>query len=133
MLKVCVVVQNHLSAVMGGAQYQGHLLAEELARQPGVHVTYLARGMCAERCKTMGISYEVKPIFRSRDISNRSSFFDARELYKALQQLRPEVIYQQMRDSYTGVCAWYARGAGVPFFFHIASDADLDPKWLPVR
>lgn len=133
MLKACIVIQNHLSAVMGGAQYQSHLLAEELARHEGVSVTYLARGICADRCARMQIPYQVKRIGRQTDARDRSAFLDAIALRKALAELQPDVIYQQMRDSYTAVCARYAQAAGVPFFFHIASDADLDARWLPLR
>jgi glycosyltransferase involved in cell wall biosynthesis len=56
--------------------------------------------------------------------------FDARELWNTLCALQPDVVYQQMRQSYTGVCARYARRAGIPFFFQIASDLDLSRRWV---
>jgi hypothetical protein len=43
------------------------------------------------------------------------------------------VIYQQSRQSYTAMCAWYARHARVPFFFHIAHDFDLNYRWVTLR
>jgi glycosyltransferase involved in cell wall biosynthesis len=51
-------------------------------------------------------------------------------LWRALCELQPDVVYQQMRQSYTAVCALYARRAGIPFFFQIASDLDLSRRWI---
>ncbi len=132
-VKVCVVVENHRSAVMGGAQYQGELLAEELARHPGAQVTYIARRADETRCKAQGTPYAIRRIGRLGGIRNRAVFFDAGDLWRAFKEIAPDVVYQQMRQSYTAVCASYARRAGVPFFFHIASDQDLNPSWFPRR
>jgi glycosyltransferase involved in cell wall biosynthesis len=132
-VKVCVVVENHPSAVMGGAQYQGHLLAEEFARRDGVTVTYLARGVRLDRCIEEKISYAVRRIGTSAGIRHRAVLFDAPELWRALHDLTPDVVYQQMRQSYTAVCAHYARKVKIPFFFHIAHDFDLDPRWFANR
>ena len=132
-MKVCVIVENHPSAVMGGAQYQGHLLAEELARRTGVTVTYLARGLAPDRCVEAGIPYAVRRIGSRSGIRHRAVLFDAPELWHALHELAPDVVYQQMRQSYTAVCAQYARKVKVPFVFHVASDIDLDPRWFNDR
>jgi glycosyltransferase involved in cell wall biosynthesis len=130
MIRVCVIVENHPSVVMGGAQYQGHLLAEEIARRPGVEVTYLARDVPLEPRRAQDIPYALRGIGTSRGIRRRAVLFDAPELWRTLTELAPDVIYQQMRQSYTAVCAHYARRYGVPFFFQIASDIDLDRRWL---
>jgi hypothetical protein len=128
MVKVCVIVQNHPAFSMGGAQNQGHLLAEEVARRAGVEVTYLARDLSPEIAAR--IPYSVRSIGRGRGIRRRSVLFDARTLWRTLSELQPDVIYQQMRQSYTAVCARYALQSGVPFFFQVASDIDLDPRWI---
>lgn len=133
MTRVCVVVENHPSAVMGGAQYQGHLLAEELARQDGVSVTYLARRANLDAWKRAGGAYDVRIIGNTAGIRARSVAFDGRNLARALEELAPDVVYQQMRQSYTDVCARYCQAHAIPFFFHIASDMDLDPAILPAR
>jgi glycosyltransferase involved in cell wall biosynthesis len=131
MTKVCVVVQNHPQVVMGGAQYQGHLLAEELARRPGMEVTYLARDVTPEAATRYGVAYALRSIGTKAGIRRRAALFDAGGLWSTLRALQPDVVYQQMRQSYTAVCALYARQARIPFFFQIASDLDLDPRWLP--
>jgi hypothetical protein len=118
---------------MGGAQYQGHLLAEELARRAGVTVTYLARGLLPDRCVAAQIPYGVRSIGSRAGIRHRAVLFDAPELWHALHELAPDVVYQQMRQSYTAVCARYASKTKIPFFFHVASDIDLDPRWFNGR
>jgi glycosyltransferase involved in cell wall biosynthesis len=130
MVRVCVVVQNHPNVVMGGAQYQGHLLAEELARRAAVEVVYLARDIPPHAARTFKLPYAVRSIGTWAGIRRRAAIFDASELWRALRELQPQVIYQQMRQSYTAVCARYAQRTGVPFFFQIASDLDLDRRWV---
>ncbi|HTT42592.1 MAG TPA: glycosyltransferase family 4 protein [Steroidobacteraceae bacterium] len=132
MTRACVVVENHPTVVMGGAQYQGHLLAAELAGRAGVQVTYLARDVAA-REGTIAPGYRLQNIGNSAGIRRRAVVFDARQLWHTLQELHPDVIYQQMRQSYTAVCARYAAHAGIPFFFQVASDIDLDPRWMRGR
>ncbi len=133
MLRACVIVQNHPGVAMGGAQYQGHLLAEELARRPGVAVTYLARDIPADAAERYGTPYAIRSMGTWRGIGRRAPLFDARRLWRILRELQPDVIYQQMRQSYTAVCARYARHARVPFFFQIASDLDLEPALFSGR
>jgi glycosyltransferase involved in cell wall biosynthesis len=133
MIKVCVVVERHPSIFMGGAQYQGHLLAEEVARRAGVEVTYLARDLTPQVAAVHKIPYATRFLGSSAGFRRRAVLFDARSLWNALRELQPDVVYQQMRASYTAVCAGYARRMGVPFFFQIASDMDLDPRWFGRR
>src|SRR5688572_19759491 len=111
MINVCVMVVYHPSAIMGGAQYQGHLLAEELAKQPGTAVTYVTRKADMARCKAERLPYDIRLIGKSGGIRDRAVFFDAGSLRETLEELRPDVVYQQMRQSYTAVCAAHARRA----------------------
>ncbi len=129
MIRACVVVENHPSVVMGGAQYQGHLLATELAGRTGVQVTYLARDLPEAR-RAASSCYALQKIGTSAGIRRRAVLFDAAKLWRVLEEVRPDVIYQQMRQSYTAVCAHYAARASIPFFFQVASDIDLDPRWM---
>jgi glycosyltransferase involved in cell wall biosynthesis len=115
---------------MGGAQYQGHVLAEEFARRPGVEVIYLARDIPPDAATTFRLPYAVRRIGTWAGIRRRAALFDLGELWQVLSEIRPDVIYQQMRQSYTALCAQYARQAGIPFFFQIASDFDLSRRWV---
>jgi hypothetical protein len=131
-MHVCIVAENHAKALMAGAEYQTLLLTEELARRPGVQVTYVARRV-PEGADARGLPYELRRIGSDLGIRRRAVFFDAGDLMRTLRELKPDVIYQQSRQSYTAVCARYARQAGVPFFFHIAHDFDLNYRWITLR
>ena len=131
-MHVCVMLENHAKARMAGAEYQTLLLTEELARRPGVKVTYVARRI-PEGADAQGLPYALRRIGHDEGIRRRAVFFDASDLLRTLRELKPDVIYQQSRQSYTAVCAWYAREAKIPFFFHIAHDFDLDYRWVTVR
>jgi glycosyltransferase involved in cell wall biosynthesis len=60
----------------------------------------------------------------------RSTLFDARCLWSVLNEVRPDVIYQRMKQGYTAVCAHYAQRTGIPLVFHAASDPDADGRWF---
>jgi hypothetical protein len=128
-VRVCLITENHAGAVMGGAEYQTLLLAEELSRRPGVAVAYLARRVPAGGA-AQNLPYTLKQIGNPAGIRRRAVFFDAKDIARALDELQPHVIYQQGKQSYTAMCARYARRAGVPFFFHVAHDFDLNYGWI---
>jgi glycosyltransferase involved in cell wall biosynthesis len=131
-MQVCIVGENHAKARMAGVEYQVQLLTEELCRRPGLSVSYVARriptGADAE-----GLPYRLIRIGSEAGIRRRAVFFDAGDLRRALEELQPDVIYQQGRLSYTAVCAKYAIRAGIPFFFHVAHEFDLNHRWVTLR
>jgi glycosyltransferase involved in cell wall biosynthesis len=128
-VRVCLIAENHPLVLMGGAEYQTQLLAEELSRRPGVALHYLARRVPQGTAAT-NLPYAVRCIGSDRGVRRRAVFFDAPELWRTLRELQPDVIYQQAKQSYTAVCAHYSRRTGIPFFYQIASDYDLDRHWL---
>ncbi len=128
-LHVCVVLEGHALVRIGGAEYQAHQLAEELNRRADVTVTYVARGVPRTEC----VPYDVHRMGYTTGFRRRSVAFDARELWRTLLDLQPDVIYQRMKQSYTAVCAHYARRAGIPLVFHAAADPDTDGRWLRKR
>lgn len=130
-MRVCIVCEGHPRAHMGGAEYQAHVLAEELSSRENVSVFYLARLTPTEN--TPQLPYTIRSIGNANGMRRRAVFFDAPQLARALRELRPDVIYEQMKQSYSAVCAHYARTARIPFFLHIASEWDLDPSWIRLR
>jgi len=132
-LRIAIVAENHPLVLMGGAEYQTQLLTEELCIRPGAVVSYFARRVPPPQ-QADTLPYAVHRIGSdSGPLRRRAVIFDAATLFRALQSFRPHVIYQQAKQSYTAVCARYAGTARIPFFFHIASDADLDRRWLSLR
>ncbi len=125
---VCVVTENHTSAVMGGAQYQSHILSNELAKA-GAEVVYLAKRV--DNTRTGGLNYQVQAISDAADAQRRILYRDQADLRAALGRIQPDVVYQTMRQSYTYVCAQYAKANQVPFVFHCASDMDIETGLFP--
>lgn len=132
MMHVCVVAENHAHVRMAGAEYQTILLTEELARRPDVRLTFLARRV-PTGAAAQDLGYAVRCIGDDIGIHRRAVLFDAGGLRRALEELQPDVIYQQGLQSYTAVCASYANKARIPFFFHIAHEFDLNFRWVTLR
>ena len=107
---------------MGGAPYQGRVIAEALSDRPDFEVFYLAR-----RCSNDvdADPYKVVKIGSTAGIRRRAVLFDAPNLWRTLREIGPDVIYQRMRQSYTAVAAAYAKCYGRRFVFHVAHDYDV--------
>jgi glycosyltransferase involved in cell wall biosynthesis len=119
-------MEGHPLVQMGGAEYQAHQLAEALARRDGVRVTYLSRIVPDES----NLPYQLRSMGDATGFRRRSTLFDARSLWSTLNEVRPDVVYQRMKQGYTAVCAYYAQRAGIPMVFHAASDPDADGRWF---
>jgi glycosyltransferase involved in cell wall biosynthesis len=122
--RVCMIIENHWRVRAGGAPFQGKVIAEALSSRPEFEVFYLARG-CPARLDLD--PYTIVKIGNASGIRRRAVFFDAPGLWRALKTIRPDVIYQRTRQSYTAIAAMYARRYGSKFVFHIASDYDVTP------
>ena len=129
-MRVCMIVECHVRLHMGGAEYQAHLLAEELSRRDCVQVTYLGRHVPPSG----DLSYATREIGNAAGFRGRAVFFDARSLWDTLVELQPDVIYQRIKQSYTAVCGLYARRRHVPLVFHSSSEADVGSRrlWKPL-
>jgi glycosyltransferase involved in cell wall biosynthesis len=55
---------------------------------------------------------------------------DSLQLYSALREIRPDVIYQRVACGYTGIAAGYARQHGARLIWHVSSDTDVNPERL---
>lgn len=130
MTTICFVLENHIDAVLGGAEYQAHMLAVALSAKPGVSVIYLARNVAGTHSSSRS-PYVIKQFGSAQGMRGRTVLFDAPELERVLEEIRPDVIYQRMKQGYTGICARYARKFDIPLFFHVASDGDVHrrPRW----
>jgi hypothetical protein len=117
---------------MAGVEYQLELLLDELYKRPGLEIFFVARRVPTD-ARAQALPYRIIRIGSDAGIRDRAVFFDLGDLRRALNDLRPDVIYQQGRLSYTGECADYAKRAGIPFFFHIAHEFDLNFRWVTLK
>ena len=102
---------------------QAKMLVERLASLGAFDVHYLARRTVAA-FEAQG--YTVHKIPAGRAIAG-TFLLDAPGLLKMLRRLQPDVIYQRVGCTYTGVAAWFARRHGKRMIWHVSSDRDLVP------
>lgn len=86
-------------------------------------VHYVARAVPQD---TVRAPYE---LHRITDTKHRAGVFfpDAPRLWRLLRRIQPDVIYQRVGRSYTGVAAYYARRYARRLVWHVASDVDVIP------
>ncbi|MDO6462004.1 glycosyltransferase [Granulosicoccaceae sp. 1_MG-2023] len=108
----------------GGAEYQISCLIRHLSSSGKFEIFYLARHI-VEDMPTPG--YRVVKIGKGSTVPRFGYMVDAVPLYKALSELKPDVIYQRVGCAYTGIAAFYAKKHDIPMFWHVAHDTDVTP------
>lgn len=124
--KVCIITPVHWSHGIGGIEYQAKLLAESLAANDRVELTYLARKVSY---KYRPKNYKLYEISKSKFIHRYGFFMDAFKLLSLLRNIKPDVIYENGGCSYTGIAAYYSKKRKeCKSIWHVASDNDLVSK-----
>jgi glycosyltransferase involved in cell wall biosynthesis len=107
---------------MGGAQYQGKAIYEHLSAMPDVDVHFIGRRIRAESLSDT----HIHDAGRGRPIAG-SFLADTPRFIATLRTLQPNVIYQRVACTYTGLAALYSRYAGARLVWHVAHDSDVEP------
>jgi glycosyltransferase involved in cell wall biosynthesis len=123
MMRLCVLTQYHAIAPTGGAEYQIERLLDTLVGTHKYDIDYLAHFIVPGTPH----GYRVVRIGRGRQVSRFGFWLDAVPLYRALREIRPDVIYQRIACGYTGVAAYYAVRNGARLIWHVSSDTDVTP------
>jgi glycosyltransferase involved in cell wall biosynthesis len=105
---------------MGGAEYRCKLVLDELCRQNEFDIYYLCRNTAPD-FSTDG--YEIKKI--GTRLGSYGLYFDSFNLYQALKQIAPHIIYQNCGSAHTGIAALYARKYGAKLIHQICNDNTL--------
>ncbi len=126
-LRLCILTPAHSAASMGGAEYQIDCLLEALVPTGRYDVTYAAAVVPSE---SLDRGYRVVRIGRNNAMPRFGLTVHAQPLLRALQQIRPDVIYQRVACGYTGLGAYYARRHGARLIWHVAHDQDVTPELL---
>jgi glycosyltransferase involved in cell wall biosynthesis len=106
---------------MGGSQYQAKLLIEQLYEAYGANVAYFT---ARANVDSHFDDHQVICVGRSDSLRRFGHFWDYFRLQKALRAFAPDVIYQRVSCSYTGIAARYASRSGIPLVWHIVSEND---------
>jgi glycosyltransferase involved in cell wall biosynthesis len=125
--RLCVVTPAHWTANSGGAEFQVLCLLEALLPLQRYDIYYVARRVPGDLRPD---GYRVVGIEGSSAVRRLGYVADAVPLYRALREIRPDVIYQRIACGYTGITAYYARRHGARLIWHISSDTDVIPERL---
>lgn len=115
---IVIVSNNHILNRIGGAEVQAHLLAKELAHK-GWRVFYLSSDIEAET--TFG-GYDLLPLPH-----------DKVQLYKLLDSLEYDCIYQRGRKKLTHIISKYCKDKKKRFVFAASMDIDCHKRKFTFR
>jgi glycosyltransferase involved in cell wall biosynthesis len=122
--RICFLLPTHFSSAMGGAEYQVMFVLDSLCKRSSYDIHYLCRHTAADFVPK---GYKIRKIGSSKVIGRFGLLFDTFSLYKALKEIGPEIIYQNVGCAYTGIAAMYTKKFGAKLIFHIASDNNVVP------
>ena len=124
-VRVAFVVPTHWAYRMGGSQYQVQLLEDVMAARGDAETAFFAARIPPP---------ELLPDRRiissgwARSLRRYGHFWDYFSLQRRLEEFRPDVIYQRVRCSHTGIAARYAKRRNIPLIWHVSSDRDCQEK-----
>lgn len=130
--KLCIITPAHWSHGMGGAEYQVKLLVDKMLLNKNVHLIYLSRRI---EKGFRPSQYDLIKISTDNMFQQYGFFFDTFSLLKLLKKIKPDIIYQRVGCSYTGIAAYYAQKTGCRMIWHISSDNGLSvgSKWTWIK
>jgi glycosyltransferase involved in cell wall biosynthesis len=128
--KLVFILGSYWEQCQGGAELQAHYLALEAQRQRWcTHYIFLSNND-KYRNDTKTILY---PIIK-KNLWNKLGNIKypyAGNLLRALNRLKPDVIYQRSGMAFTGIAAYYAQKNNCRFIFHAAKEDDVQPVAVP--
>jgi len=125
MKKLCMLV-GYYPINRGGSEYQTYLLAQRLRRE--FEVFYISVGQARDECI---IDNRMKIyMLRSPDLlCFKNAFFLLKsKISQILEHEQPDVIYQRVAYSATGIAARHCENSGCKLVWHIASQRDVAPS-----
>jgi len=122
--RLCILVPNHWSEIMGGSPYESKILIETLNKTNRYEIFYITRN-CIEDYPTEG--YTLKKISSRKRKRRFGEFVDAGRLKKIFRDLKPDIIYQLVAGAYTGIAAHYCKHHDCNMVWRIQHDRDVSP------
>lgn len=124
---LAIAVPGIFEQVIGGSEYQAHLLAKQ-ARTAGMKVHYIFQDMGVQFRNSLGIELHPLQQVRCRKTFGSPWALYARPLLRLLRSIRPDVVYVRGGYSWAGIAAYYAKKTRCRSIWHVASSADVTPR-----
>lgn len=123
---LAILMPAFYEQVIGGAEYQSYLLAEE-AKLNGfeVHYIFVSENKIYPNHLQL-ILHLIKPLSISKKFGAIWSFY-CKLVYRSLKSIQPDVIYVRGGWSFAGMAAYYAKKHGCKSIWHVASSEDVKP------
>lgn len=122
MKKICLLV-GYYPINRGGAEYQAYLLAQRLREQHDVF--YISPGQAREEC-IIDSGMKIYTLCSPRLLCFRDIWFLLEsKILRILRRERPDIVYQRVGYSATGIAAKYCRESPCQLVWHIAHERDV--------
>jgi len=129
MRKIVILTEHYFEYVMGGAEQQISLLVSELSKL-GYEVHYIFISYDHNMISASDINlYPVKVKKISRKFG-QNFFLYKDTIYKILQKIKPDYIYQTSTPALCGIAAEYTKNNDCKLIWHIAAENDVLLSWF---
>jgi glycosyltransferase involved in cell wall biosynthesis len=121
-IKICFLIPSHWSGGKGGAELQANYILEYLEATGRFDVHYICRHY------EKGLSSSSVHVLPKGLLSNYCHFNDRKQIFKYLEEIEPDFIYQRVQTSYVGIAAQYCSKKSAKLIFHVAHTNNVQPK-----
>jgi len=121
--RLCIIVPNHWSHVMGGSPYESKVLIETLNKLNRYEIFYLTKQIGSDYIPE---GYQLKSI-KGGKTRRYGEFSNAFSLLKLLKEIKPDIIYQLVAGANTGVASYYCKHNKCNMVWRIQHDHDVSP------
>ena len=122
--RLCIVVPNHWSEIMGGSPYESKVLIETLSEMDLYDIYYITK-RCSAQYKTE--NYTIYKIKRGSKSRRYGEFIGGPSLLRILKTIKPDIIYQLVAGAFTGICAYYSKKNNCKLVWRVQHDHDVSP------
>lgn len=121
--RLCIIVPNHWSHIMGGSPYESKILIETLNARDLYDIYYITKRSDPDY-KPNGFSIKTIKGGKTRRYGEFSGGFS---LLKILREVNPDIIYQLVAGANTGIAAYYCKRNHCNMVWRIQHDHDVSP------
>lgn len=123
--RICFIMPGHWTYNLGGAEYQVKCIMDVLIRENNYDIYFITRNVDPSY---IPVGYKIV-LIKNHFWSIRANYlFDGPALFRALNIVQPDIIYQRRGLTYTGFSANYAQKHHCKFIWHIAHDDDVTSR-----
>ncbi|MBF0235832.1 MAG: glycosyltransferase family 4 protein [Desulfamplus sp.] len=129
-MKILILMRSSILTKCGGAEVQAEFIRQACVNAG--HEVHFAFDKREETDIDINIDDDSTHYHLLPDRGRLRSYLNYFELNQLIQKIRPDMIYQRVRFSYTGVAAYLAKRYGVRFVHNISADYACRKNRVPL-